>query len=107
MRAGVVGIKQTAARMPCLLDGAWLGVPPAAFHEVVAFVRRRDRDRSQGVGGALLGLVLIVLLGGVMTTWMTVEHVAGSGRVMTSQEGGETDTPRAASASTHRRLLNL
>jgi hypothetical protein len=30
------------------------------------------------VSGLVIGLVLAVLLGGVLTTWMIIEHVAGS-----------------------------
>ncbi len=51
---------------------------PAAFHEVVASLRGGDHDRSVGPIGVIVGLVLIVLFGGVMTTWMIIEHVAGS-----------------------------
>ncbi len=51
---------------------------PAAFREVVASLRGGDHDRSVGPIGVMLGLVLIVLFGGVITTWMIIEHVAGS-----------------------------
>jgi hypothetical protein len=52
---------------------------PAAFQEVLSFFRGRDNDNSQiGLSGAVIGLVLAVLLGGVLTTWMIIEHVAGS-----------------------------
>jgi hypothetical protein len=55
---------------------------PAAFHAVVSSVRGGSRDRDLGVVGVLLGLVLVVLFGGVMTTAMIIQHVAGSGAPM-------------------------
>jgi len=52
---------------------------PAAFKEVVGFFRGGNRDRSVRLSGLVIGLVLVVLLAGVLTTWMIIEHVAGSG----------------------------
>jgi hypothetical protein len=56
---------------------------PAAFHEVVSSLRGGDRDRSLGLSGVVLGLVLFVLLAGVMTTSMIIQHVAGSAELPT------------------------
>jgi hypothetical protein len=66
---------------------------PAAFHAVVSSVRGGSRDRDLGVVGVLLGLVLLVLFGGVMTTAMIIQHAAGSGAPMSyehSPQGGYT-----------------
>lgn len=58
---------------------------PAAFHTVIANLRGGDRDRSLGISGVVLGLVLFVLFGGVITTGMIIEHVAGSGDALVYQ----------------------
>jgi hypothetical protein len=58
---------------------------PAAFKSVVSTFTGKDRDESMSSGGVVLGLVLFVLFGGVMTTWMIIEHVAGSGQKMAYQ----------------------
>ncbi len=58
---------------------------PAAFHAVVSNLRGGDRDRSLGAGGVVLGLVLFVLFGGIITTSMIIEHVAGSGDALSHQ----------------------
>jgi len=59
---------------------------PAAFNEVLRFFRGGDRDRSVGMSGAVIGLVLVVLFGGVLTTWMIIEHVAGSADQIAHQQ---------------------
>jgi hypothetical protein len=52
------------------------GLGPA-FQQVLGFFRGRDRD-GVGLSGILIGLVLIVFFGGILTTWLIIEHVAGS-----------------------------
>jgi hypothetical protein len=58
---------------------------PAAFKAIVSTFTGKDRDESMSAGGVVLGLVLFVLFGGVMTTGMIIEHVAGSGQQMAYQ----------------------
>jgi hypothetical protein len=60
---------------------------PAAFHAVISTLRSGDRDRSRGASGVVLGLVLFVLFGGIITTGMIIEHVAGSGEPLAYQGG--------------------
>jgi len=59
---------------------------PAAFKAVLGFFRGENRDRSVGLSGLVIGLVLVVLLGGVLTTWMIIEHVAGGGDPVAYQQ---------------------
>jgi hypothetical protein len=52
------------------------GLGPA-FEQVIGTFRGRDRD-GIGLSGILIGAILAVFFGGILTTWLIIEHVAAN-----------------------------